>query len=111
MRAFQILKLGFCASVVGVATLPDVTASSHNKVRAAYSSISGIFTPVWIATEERLYQKTNWIIFIFMAAHRPVSILPRMRSIFLPVARTPIVGGILIGPNRRLSDSSRIPRQ
>ena len=35
------------------------SAPAQNKIRAAYSSISGIFTPVWIATEERLYQKNQ----------------------------------------------------
>src|SRR5467141_3936493 len=34
-------------------------AQAQNKIRAAYSSISGIFTPVWIATDERLYQKNQ----------------------------------------------------
>ena len=33
------------------------TALAQDKIRAAYSSISGIFTPVWIATDLRLYQK------------------------------------------------------
>ena len=35
------------------------SAPAQNKIRAAYSSISGIFTPVWIATDERLYQKNQ----------------------------------------------------
>src|SRR5258706_5748994 len=35
------------------------SAQAQNKIRAAYSSISGIFTPVWIATDERLYQKNQ----------------------------------------------------
>jgi len=35
----------------------SVVTEAQNRVRTAYSSTSGIFTPVWIATEERLYQK------------------------------------------------------
>jgi NitT/TauT family transport system substrate-binding protein len=34
-----------------------VVVEAQNKTRAAYVAISGIFTPVWIAADERLYQK------------------------------------------------------
>jgi NitT/TauT family transport system substrate-binding protein len=100
MRAFQILKLWLCVSVVGVVTLPlHVTASSHNKIRAAYSSISGIFTPVWIATEERLYQKNQLdtdLIFIG-GSSAAVSALVAEEIDFLAGGADPIVGGILSG--------------
>lgn len=46
-------------STMLVVVAVEVPAHAQNKIRAAYSSISGIFTPVWIATEERLYQKNQ----------------------------------------------------
>jgi NitT/TauT family transport system substrate-binding protein len=100
LNAFQILKLWVCVVVVGVAALPlTVSADSYNKVRAAYSSISGIFTPVWIATEERLYQKNQLdtdLIFIG-GSSAAVSALVAGEIDFLAGGADPIIGGILSG--------------
>ena len=100
LKAFQILKLWRCVVVVGVAALPlNAPADSSNKVRAAYSSISGIFTPVWIATEERLYQKNQLdtdLIFIG-GSSAAVSALVAAEIDFLAGGADPIVSGILSG--------------
>jgi NitT/TauT family transport system substrate-binding protein len=100
LKAFEILKRWVCVVVVGVLALPsNVSADSSNKVRAAYSSISGIFTPVWIATEERLYQKNQLdtdLIFIG-GSSAAVSALVAEEIDFLAGGADPIVSGILSG--------------
>ena len=100
LKAFEILKRWVCVVVVGVLALPsNVSADSSNKVRAAYSSISGIFTPVWIATEERLYQKNQLdtdLIFIG-GSSVAVSALVAEEIDFLAGGADPIVSGILSG--------------
>ena len=100
LKAFEILKRWVCVVVVGVLALPaNVSADSSNKVRAAYSSISGIVTPVWIATEERLYQKNQLdtdLIFIG-GSSAAVSALVAEEIDFLAGGADPIVSGILSG--------------
>jgi len=74
-------------------------APAQTKTRAAYSSISGIFTPVWIATDERLYQKNQVdadLVYIG-GSSLAVSALIAGEIDFIYGGADPIVGGILGG--------------
>src|SRR5215813_546650 len=77
----------------------DVPAHGQNKIRAAYSSISGIFTPVWIATDERLYQKNQGDADLVYIGRSSVAISALIAGDidFIYWCADPIVGGILCG--------------
>ena len=78
---------------------------TQNKVRAAYSSTSGIFTPVWIATDERLYQKNQIdadLVFIGGSAVA-VSALIAGEIDFIYGGADPIIAGILAGADLTLA--------
>ena len=81
------------------------SAQAQNKVRAAYSSISGIFTPVWIATDERLYQKNQIdadLVYIG-GSSVAVSALIAGEIDFIYGGADPIVSGILGGADLTLA--------
>jgi len=81
------------------------SAQAQNKIRAAYSSISGIFTPVWIATDERLYQKNQIdadLVYIG-GSSVAVSALIAGEIDFIYGGADPIVSGILGGADLTLA--------
>ncbi len=80
-------------------------ADAQNKIRAAYSSTSGIFTPVWIASDERLYQKHQTdadLVFIGGSAVA-VSALIAGEIDFIYGGADPIIAGILAGADLTLA--------
>lgn len=80
-------------------------AHAQNKLRAAYSSTSGIFTPVWIASDERLYQKHQTdadLVFIGGSAVA-VSALIAGEIDFIYGGADPIIAGILAGADLTLA--------
>src|SRR5258706_15991655 len=83
----------------------DVAAHAQNKIRAAYSSISGIFTPVWIATDERLYQKyqTDADLVYIGGSSVAVSALIAGEIDFIYGGADPIIAGILAGADLTLA--------
>lgn len=80
-------------------------AHAQNKIRAAYSSISGIFTPVWIASDERLYQKHQIDVDSVFIGGSPVAVsaLVAGEIDFLYGGADPIVSGILAGADLTLA--------
>ena len=80
-------------------------ARAQNKIRAAYSSISGIFTPVWIATDERLYQKyqTDADLVYIGGSSVAVSALIAGEIDFIYGGADPIISGILAGADLTLA--------
>src|SRR5215471_21125500 len=83
----------------------DVPAHGQNKIRAAYSSISGIFTPVWIATDERLYQKNQIDADLVYIGGSPVAVSALIAGEidFIYGGADPIVAGILGGADLTLA--------
>lgn len=80
-------------------------AHAQSKIRASYSSISGIFTPVWIATEERLYQKhqTDADLVYIGGSAVAVSALIAGEIDFIYGGADPIIAGILAGADLTLA--------
>ena len=80
-------------------------AQAQNKIRAAYSSISGIFTPVWIATDERLYQKNQIDADLVYIGGSPVAVSALIAGEidFIYGGADPIIGGILAGADLTLA--------
>jgi len=80
-------------------------AHAQNKIRAAYSSISGIFTPVWIATDERLYQKNQIDADLVYIGGSPVAVSALIAGEidFIYGGADPIIGGILGGADLTLA--------
>jgi NitT/TauT family transport system substrate-binding protein len=80
-------------------------AQAQNKIRAAYASISGIFTPVWIATDERLYQKhqVNADLIYIGGSSTAVSALIAGEIDFIYGGADPIIAGILSGADLTLA--------
>ncbi|HUK41236.1 MAG TPA: ABC transporter substrate-binding protein, partial [Candidatus Acidoferrales bacterium] len=80
-------------------------AQAQNKIRAAYSSISGIFTPVWIATDERLYQKNQIDADLVYIGGSPVAVSALIAGEidFIYGGADPIIGGILGGADLTLA--------
>lgn len=78
---------------------------AQNKIRAAYASISGIFTPVWIATDERLYQKNgvNADLVYISGSSVAVSALIAGEIDFIYGGADPIIAGILSGADLTLA--------
>ena len=80
-------------------------AHTQNRIRAAYSSISGIFTPVWIATDERLYQKNQIDADLVYIGGSPVAVSALIAGEidFIYGGADPIIGGILGGADLTLA--------
>jgi ABC-type nitrate/sulfonate/bicarbonate transport system substrate-binding protein len=74
-------------------------ARAQNRVRAAYSSISGIFTPVWLAADEGLFSKNKLDGDLVFIGGSPVAIgaLLTGEIDFLAGGADPVVGAILSG--------------
>lgn len=90
-------------ALLSILTVPS--AQAQNKLRAAYSSTSGIFTPVWIASDERLYQKQQTdadLVFIGGSAVA-VSALIAGEIDFIYGGADPIIAGILAGADLTLA--------
>ncbi|MBM4299074.1 MAG: ABC transporter substrate-binding protein [Deltaproteobacteria bacterium] len=98
------LNRKFALMILVLLSLSAAPATAQNKLRAAYSSTSGIFTPVWIATEERLYQKHGIdadLVFIGGSAVA-VSALIAGEIDFVYGGADPIIAGILAGADLTL---------
>jgi NitT/TauT family transport system substrate-binding protein len=82
----------------------SVVTEAQNRVRTAYSSTSGIFTPVWIATEERLYQKYQLDVdsVYISGSSVTVSALIAGEIDFIYGGADPIVSAILAGADLTL---------
>jgi ABC-type nitrate/sulfonate/bicarbonate transport system substrate-binding protein len=103
MLRFKSLRLTLCV-LICVAMVSGV-ALAQNKIRAAYSSTSGIFTPVWIASDERLYQKNQIdadLVYIGGSAVA-VSALIAGEIDFIYGGADPIIAGILAGADLTLA--------
>jgi NitT/TauT family transport system substrate-binding protein len=103
MYRFKPLRALLCAFIFLV--LFSGVAHAQNKIRAAYSSTSGIFTPVWIASDERLYQKNQIdadLVFIGGSAVA-VSALIAGEIDFIYGGADPIIAGILAGADLTLA--------
>src|SRR5438309_11761978 len=101
---FMALAGRFFLVTVSILSLHS-SAPAQNKTRAAYSSISAIFTPVWIATDERLYQKNQIdadLVYIG-GSSVAVSALIAGEIDFIYGGADPIVGGILGGADLTLA--------
>lgn len=98
-------KLVKAALVVALLWLAPPLVHAQNKIRASYSSISGIFTPVWIATEERLYQKhgTDADLVYIGGSAVAVSALIAGEIDFIYGGADPIIAGILAGADLTLA--------
>jgi NitT/TauT family transport system substrate-binding protein len=98
------LLVRWALAVLAIA-VTDVAAHAQNKIRAAYSSISGIFTPVWIATDERLYQKyqTDADLVYIGGSSVAVSALIAGEIDFIYGGADPIIAGILAGADLTLA--------
>jgi ABC-type nitrate/sulfonate/bicarbonate transport system substrate-binding protein len=79
-------------------------AFAEVRIRAAYSSISGIFTPVWIASDLRLYQKhqTDADLVYIGGSAVAVSALIAGEIDFIYGGADPIIAGILGGADLTL---------
>src|ERR1043166_7303342 len=97
----------WCFVVVAVIAwaLSNGSAIGQNKIRAAYSSISGIFTPVWIATDERLYQKNQVAADLVYIGGSPVAVSALIAGEidFIYGGADPIIAGILGGADLTLA--------
>src|SRR5689334_16120705 len=94
-----LVRLARCLPLAILILAHSNFAAAQTKTRAAYSSISGIFTPVWIATDERLYQKNQIdadLVYIG-GSSVAVSALIAGEIDFIYGGADPIVGGILGG--------------
>jgi len=94
-----VVRLARCLPLALLILAHSNFAPAQTKTRAAYSSISGIFTPVWIATDERLYQKNQVdadLVYIG-GSSVAVSALIAGEIDFIYGGADPIVGGILGG--------------
>ena len=92
-------------STMLVVVAVEVPAHAQNKIRAAYSSISGIFTPVWIATEERLYQKNQIDADLVYIGGSPVAVSALIAGEIDLIygGADPIIAGILGGADLTLA--------
>jgi len=92
-------------STMLVVVAVGVPAHAQNKIRAAYSSISGIFTPVWIATEERLYQKNQIDADLVYIGGSPVAVSALIAGEIDLIygGADPIIAGILGGADLTLA--------
>jgi len=103
MLLLKLFKLPLCIIVFLITPLGS--AHGQNKLRAAYSSTSGIFTPVWIASDERLYQKQGIdadLVYIGGSAVA-VSALIAGEIDFIYGGADPIIAGILAGADLTLA--------
>jgi NitT/TauT family transport system substrate-binding protein len=77
---------------------------AQNKIRVAYSSVSGIFTPVWIASDERLYQKNQLESDLIYIGGSPVAVsaLVAGEIDFVAGGADPIVAAIMNGADLTL---------
>jgi len=92
-------------SVVACVLVVVSAAHAQNKIRASYSSVSGIFTPVWIATDEKLYQKhgTDADLVYIGGSAVAVSALIAGEIDFIYGGADPIIAGILAGADLTLA--------
>jgi hypothetical protein len=60
---YKFLLLGFlaCLEAVGLAS-PLFAAYETRKLKIAYSTLTGAYSPLWIAVEERLGKNMDWIL-------------------------------------------------
>ncbi|MSP37770.1 MAG: ABC transporter substrate-binding protein [Deltaproteobacteria bacterium] len=103
MFRVKLLRMSFF--VVVSCFMSVAVVHGQNKIRAAYSSTSGIFTPVWIASDERLYQKHQTdadLVFIGGSAVA-VSALIAGEIDFIYGGADPIIAGILAGADLTLA--------
>lgn len=102
-RAFSIVVRLATSGILGLflSTLP---AQAQNKMRVAYSSVSGIFMPVWIATDERLYQKNQLESDLVYIGGSPVAVsaLVAGEIDFVAGGADPMVAAILNGADLTL---------
>ena len=99
--------------VVVILAATHVAGFAEDRIRAAYSSISGIFTPVWIASDMRLYQKhkTEADLVYIGGSAVAVSALIAGEIDFIYGGADPIIAGILGGADLTLAGfiSNRTP--
>ncbi len=113
LRSRNSKLLVLLAVAVVILTCTHTAALAQDKIRAAYSSISGIFTPVWIASDLRLYQKhqTEADLVYIGGSAVAVSALIAGEIDFIYGGADPIIAGILGGADLTLAGfiSNRTP--
>src|ERR1700740_154414 len=99
LRSRLVKKFSLVSCALILLLVMQGAAHGQNKIRAAYSSISGIFTPVWIATDERLYQKNGVAADLVYIGGSPVAVSALIAGEvdFIYGGADPIIAGILSG--------------
>lgn len=69
-----VCTFGFLCAVILLVISPLYSAQTPLKSRAAYTVISGILTPIWLAAEERAFQKYNLDIELVFISGSPVTL-------------------------------------
>jgi NitT/TauT family transport system substrate-binding protein len=102
-RAFCMFFLVALFTVLGL-TFAAFPVQAQNKIRLAYSSVSGIFTPVWIASDERLYQKNQLESDLVYIGGSPVAVsaLVAGEIDFVAGGADPIVAAVMSGADLTL---------